>query len=139
MKKYSIYLGLLGLIGVGIVYFIYNKPHQNIKKSKPDFKVEAVQLFNEFEINESDANTKYLDKLIEVNGTVRDVSTDKDGNISVILDSDNEMAGVICQLDNMTTHKKTSFDIGEKVIFKGLCTGMLMDVILVRCVEVEDN
>jgi len=137
MKKYTLYIGLLGLLGAGVAYFMYNKPHKNIKKSKTDFQIEAVQLFTEFEENESDANTKYLDKLIELKGTVREVSSDKEGNVSIILNSDNDLAGVICQLDNLTTHNRTSFDKGEKVTLKGICTGMLMDVVLVRCVEVE--
>jgi hypothetical protein len=118
---------------------MYNKPHKNIGNSKVDFKMEAKQLFAAFEENESEANTKYLDKIIEVSGTVREVNTGEEDNISVILESENELSGVICQLDNLTTHKKTNFSPGEKVIFKGICTGMLMDVVMVRCVEVEKN
>jgi hypothetical protein len=46
---------------------------------------------------------------------------------------------VNCQLDELTEHKNTTFTPGDKVIFKGICTGMLMDVVMVRCVEVETN
>ena len=136
MKKILFSLGILGLIGLAIGLYVYNKPHKNIEKSAADFKIEANQLLTEFEANESEANKKYLDKLIEVTGTVREMSSDEEG-ISVILESENPLSGVICQLDNLTTHKKTSFQTGEKVTFKGLCTGMLMDVILVRCVQVN--
>jgi hypothetical protein len=139
MKKFLFSFGLIGLIGVGVGLYIYNKPHKDIKKSKPDFKIEASQLLAEFEENETEANTKYLDKLIEVEGTVREVSLDDEGNVSVILESENPLSGIICQLDDLATHEKESFDPGEKVTFKGLCTGMLMDVVLVRCVEVDNN
>ncbi len=139
MKKYLIYIILLGLIGAGFGFYIYNKPHKNIKNIKVDFKIEASQFLAAFEENESEANTKYLDKIIEVRGTVREVNSDEEGNISVILDSENELSGVICQLDNLTTHKRTNFNPGENVAFKGICTGMLMDVVMVRCVEVQKN
>ena len=137
MKKFLFSFGLIGLLGVGFGIYMYNKPHKDIKKSTADIKIEANQLLTDFEENEAEANTTYLDKLIEVTGTVREVSKDEEGNVSVILESENPLAGVICQLDNLTAHNKTSFEPGEKVAFKGLCTGMLMDVVLVRCVEVE--
>ena len=137
MKKFLFSFGLIGLLGVGFGIYMYNKPHKDIKKSTADLKIEANQLLTDFEENEAEANTTYLDKLIEVTGTVREVSKDEEGNVSVILESENPLAGVICQLDNLTAHDKTSFESGEKVAFKGLCTGMLMDVVLVRCVEVE--
>ena len=137
MKKYLIYILLLGLIGAVFGFYMYNKPHKNIKNSKVDFTMEANQLFAVFEENEQEANTKYLDKIIEVTGTVRSVDAAEKGNISVILESENDMSGVICQLDNLTSPKRTNFSSGEKVTFKGICTGMLMDVVMVRCVEVE--
>ena len=139
MKKYLFSFGIIGLIGLVVGLIIYNKPHKDIKSSAADLQIEASQLLSQFEENESNANTKYLDKLIEVSGSIRETSTDEDGNINVILESENPLSGVICQLDNLTEHKNTSFKPGEKVAFKGLCTGMLIDVVLVRCVEVENK
>ena len=42
------------------------------------------------------------------------------------------MGGVICQMEPSF---EGEFETGESATFKGLCTGYLMDVILVRCVE----
>ena len=125
---------LLALLGLGVGYFMYNKPHQNMDKAKVDVALEASELFTAFETNEAEANEKYLDKIIKVSGTVKEVSTDDKGNISVTLESGSEMFGVICQMDDLTEHAKTNFEPGEQVTFKGVCTGMLMDVVLVRCV-----
>ncbi len=139
MTKKLIYVLLLGIIAAGFGFYMYNKPHKNIRNSKVDFTMEAKQLFSAFEENESEANTKYLDKIIEVSGTVREANTGEENNISVILESENELSGVICQLDNLTSHKKTNFKPGENVVFKGICTGMLMDVVMVRCIEIQKN
>lgn len=103
-------------------------------KAKVDVALEASELFTAFETNEAEANEKYLDKIIKVSGTVKEVSTDDKGNISVTLESGSEMFGVVCQMDDLTKHAKTNFEPGEQITFKGVCTGMLMDVVLVRCV-----
>lgn len=125
---------LLALLGVGVGYFMYNKPHQNMEKAEADMTLESTALFSAFEVNEAEANEKYLDKVIKISGTVKEVNTDEEGNISLTLESGNELFGVICQMDNLTKQEKTDFKIGEQVTLKGICTGMLMDVVLVRCV-----
>ena len=125
---------LLALLGVGVGYFMYNKPHQNMEKAEADMTLESTALFSAFEANEAEANEKYLDKIIKISGTVKEVNTDEEGNISLTLESGNELFGVICQMDNLTKQEKTDFKIGEQVTLKGICTGMLMDVVLVRCV-----
>ena len=61
-----------------------------------------------------EANSKYLDKIIEVSGVVKESTTDENGMTSLTLESGNDMFGVICQLDNLTTHNRTNFQEGEK-------------------------
>jgi hypothetical protein len=136
MKKYIIILGVVLLTVCVFGYFQYNKPHEDINSAASDLKIEAPELFTEFETDEATANTKYLDKIVEVSGVVREVSPDEEGQLSVTLDSGSDLFGVICQLDNLTEQKKTDFKVGEEVTLKGICTGMLMDVVLVRCVAI---
>ena len=134
MKKIITIGLLLAVVGAGVGFMIYNKPHQNMQSAKSDFKMTATELFSDFEANETTANTKYLDKVIELNGTVQSVS-EEENKVSITLDAGGLMGGVICQLDELSKHKRTEFKKGETVQMKGLCTGMLMDVVLVRCVE----
>ena len=136
MKKLLAVGLFLALLGLGTGYFIYNKPFKNMARAEADVALNAPDLFSAFEADESAANQKYLDKVIKVTGTVKEVSKGDDGNISVTLETGNELFGVICQLDNLSKQEKTDFQPGEKVTFKGICTGMLMDVVLVRCVLV---
>ncbi len=123
-------------MGAAFGFYKYNQPHKNIGNAISDFELSSVQLFSDFELNEKESNTKYLDKIIEVNGVVNDFSKDDSGVATITLDSGNEMFGVICQMDNMSKHKRSEFKIGEKVKLKGICTGILMDVVLVRCIEI---
>ena len=136
MKKYLKYILLLGVLGGAFGFYMYNKPHQDMTKSTADLKLSSTQLFADFEENETTANVKYLDKIVEVSGRVKEVSQDENGMTSLTLETESDMFGVICQLDNLTKHARTDFKEGEEVKLKGICTGVLMDVVLVRCVEV---
>ena len=105
-----------------------------MRNAKADISLKAAQLFSEYEADEKAANTKYLDKTVEVTGKVQSTES-KEGKTSITLDAGGLMGGVICTLDELTKHKRTSFKEGEEVTLKCKCTGMLMDVVLVRCVE----
>ncbi len=136
MKKLILPALLLALIGGFVGYKMYNKPHQEMTSAKADITLAANQLFSEYESDESGANTKYLDKVVQVSGKVLEAAPDKEGIVSVTLDGGGMLGGVICKLDQLTKHKRDNFKAGETVTFKGKCTGMLMDVVLVRCVEI---
>lgn len=136
MKK-TILIGVLvlGAIGAITAYFMYNKPHKDMEAASADITLEATALFAAFQADEQAANAQYLDKVVQVSGKVKHVNQE-DGKISVTLDSGDEMSGVVCQLDDLSTPSRTDFKEGEQVTFKGMCTGVLLDVVLVRCVEV---
>ncbi len=136
MKKILIAFGLLVLIGGGVAFYLYNKPHQNIERAEADFEMPASELFAAFEQNEQAAQDKYLDKIIKVTGAVQEVKKSDDGSTQIILEGDG-MFGVSCQLDDKVEHSHTDLETGEKATLKGICTGKLMDVVLVRCVVVD--
>ena len=136
MKKVLITIGILALIGGGVAIYLYNMPHQNIQKAEADYTMTAQELFQAFESDESTANEKYLDQIIQVSGAVQSVNKKEDGTTSVTLQGIG-MFGVVCEMDQRTEHERTDFEQGERVTLKGKCTGKLMDVVLVRCVEVN--
>lgn len=133
MKKIIIGIVILGVVGLSYGAYMYFKPNANMSDLKSDVTFTAQDLLTAFETDEAAANTQYLDKVIEITGTIKDISTSEEGVISVTLDAGSELSGVICELQKETKHR--TFKVGETVIFKGMCTGMLMDVVLVRCVE----
>ena len=128
----SVLLVLL-LVGGFIGYRMYNKPHRDLAGATADFNLPATELFSDYEADEMGANTKYLDKVIRVSGTITEVNTDETGQTNLTLDAGGLLGGVICQLDPAN---KSTFSVGQEVSLNGLCTGMLMDVILVRCTPV---
>ncbi|HNE30452.1 MAG TPA: hypothetical protein PLW66_14865, partial [Saprospiraceae bacterium] len=69
MKKVILAVLALALVGAGVGYYLWNKPHQDIAASKTDVAIDAKQLFDEFNNDETAATAKYLDKMIAVSGT----------------------------------------------------------------------
>lgn len=127
-------ISLLVVITTGgiIAYQLYNKPHRNVTASR-SIPVSALQLASEYESNEEQANLKYLDKVLEVDGVINEISKNQSGE-SVITLKGNDMTGVICTLqDNAGLNAKP----GTSITLKGICTGYLTDVILVRAIVLE--
>jgi hypothetical protein len=136
MKKLLGIIAILGLVAAGLGYYYYNKPTESLADAKPVFTVSADTLFAEFESDESTANKKYLDKTIEVTGKVMSVNADTSG-LAITLETTSGMFGVICKLEDKQV-EESAYQAGQRVKMKGQCTGYLMDVVLVRCVEVKE-
>ena len=133
MKKLLKILLVPAIIGLAVAYYMYNKPAKTSANLKPDFELTAGSLFQEFSDNEADANTKYLDKVVQVSGKIREVQKD-DSGIKLVLETDDAMFGVICEIDGDNSDK--DYKVGDEVKLKGFCTGLLMDVVITRCVEI---
>lgn len=133
MKKTLITVAILGVLGFSYGLYEYFRPNANMASLESDMTLAAADLFTQFETDEAASNEKYLDKVIEVSGMIKDISTSEEEVTSITLDANNDLSGIICELEKDTKHR--TFKTGETVTFKGMCTGMLMDVVLVRCIE----
>jgi hypothetical protein len=124
----------------GVLYFLYlyNKPFKNIEKSKADIELTAQFLIEDYEINESDANAKYLDKLIQIEGEISDISINN-GNSVITLKHSTSMSSVICNMLPEYNVNTLKLNKGDTVLLKGICTGYLLDIILINCVLVKNK
>lgn len=134
MNKKNIIIAILvlGIIGLFVAYKIYNKPHINVSKAKSDLTLTADTIINDFSSDENVANSKYLEKIIEVKGTISEVKNEKGKGI-VTLKTNDDFGSVICHLSADATKNISSLKEGQTITLKGICTGYLMDVILVKC------
>lgn len=136
MKKILLFLLVLVIGGGAYGIYMYNKPHKNMQRQGADFELSASDLYSDFENDESAANTKYLDKIIQVSGNIREIIKEED-KVSIILETGNLLGGITCELDDHSQHDISSLSEGDQLILKGICTGMLMDVVLVRCIIIS--
>ena len=109
----------------GYAYYMWNKPARDVAKEK-GIQITAVAIFDSFSNNEESANAQFLNKAIEVTGTVSDVKKNQAGETVVYLKSDDPVFGVNCTFkQNPGAIKK-----GNTITFKGICTGYLSDVVI---------
>jgi hypothetical protein len=137
--KTKIIIGLLfiAVLGISAGFFLYQKPAEKTVSGKAEFETTAMQLFNEFDTDEALANKKYLNRIIAVRGTISEITAVDSAGLSILLETGNPLFGVSCQLSQ--AKGKSMLKRGQEVEIRGLCTGKLMDVVLVRCVIETDG
>jgi len=133
MKKIIGLVAALGLLGGMFGYMQFNKTLDNTADLDADKKISAQELFSEFETDENTANKNYLDKIIEVTGTVASTKNE-DGKTNIYLETEDMLANIFCQMENQLEIIPND---GDQVTIKGVCTGYLTDVVLVRSVIIE--
>ncbi|MDD7913079.1 OB-fold protein [Polaribacter ponticola] len=131
-KKIFFIVLILGLTTVLLAYKMYNKPHINVANSSANIILTANKIVNDFTSDENAANTKYLEKIIEVKGVIskREI---ENGKGIITLKTNDEFGSVLCHLSEVASKNVNAIKEGDVVSVKGICTGYLMDVVLVKC------
>jgi hypothetical protein len=132
-KKISIFLAGAAVCLCAAWYW-YNKPRVGVAHTAADVVVTAAQLYGNYQSAETEANKIYLDKTIEVKGTVDDMITiNKD---VVIMLGAGSPGGISCRFSPGTAVGNMAIKKGMQVVIKGRCTGFNIDVNLVDCIVI---
>lgn len=132
LKNIVIVIFVLLVIGAFVGYKMYNKPHVNVAETNADILTTANKIIKDFSSDETTANVKYLEKIIELKGVVSETKKEKEKGI-ITLKTNDDFGNVLCHLSEISTEKINSIKVGQNITVKGICTGYLMDVILVKC------
>jgi len=128
MKKLFLFILLLVIItGSWIAYSLYNKPHRNPDEESA-IKINAIELYQEFEKNETEANKKYLDKVLDINGVVVEIASNQASAQIILLGTEDPFFGIRCTMNDTLSKAQ----VGDTVTLRGICTGYLSDVIIVN-------
>ncbi|HMQ06550.1 MAG TPA: hypothetical protein PKC30_04570 [Saprospiraceae bacterium] len=130
------FLLIIVVIMAFIAYSMYHKKHVDMLKAKPNYLLTASELYSAFEKDEEEANATYLGKIVQVKGRVSSVLKDeKMGNI--YLSTNGNLGEISCSF--LDYDFMTGIEEGMEVTVRGICTGILMDVILERCTLINKN
>ncbi|MFK5880438.1 MAG: hypothetical protein QM478_13190 [Flavobacteriaceae bacterium] len=113
-----------------------NKEHVNVEKTTPNMIIAVAQILSDYQNNEAAANTKFTDKVIQLKGVISEIST-HDGNATITLSHPNFDTTVICSFQPKENLSVLKYKKGDKISLKGICTGYLLDVVLVNCVIIK--
>ena len=98
----------------------------------PVLTVNSKTLYKEYSNNEIAADDKYKEKIIQVNGTIRDIGNDLMDDAYITLIGDEFFGDVQCffpDKSNLIDVKK-----GQRVTVVGYCDGLFLNVLLKNCI-----
>jgi len=148
-KKKIIWALIILAIVFALVYAYreYTRTHKDLAGVKADLAVESGILISEFEKNDSAANKKYLGKILDISGVVKEIDTAAGGIYTIVLGHPGSKSSVRCQLDSIHASDAAKLSSGSSVLMRGACTGfeknellgenLGSDVHLNRCVVVS--
>lgn len=124
-KKVLLTIASLVIIGIAIALSQFFKPARDVQATTTDFKLKASELVNEYLKDANKANQKYLDeagnsKVIEITGTVSDISTDFNNQKVILLKETSDKAGVSASFTAETSKNVANVKVGELVTIKGV-------------------
>jgi hypothetical protein len=138
----NILLSLLVIIAAAAIYIYkeYNRTHKDTARVKADYSIAATDLIKEFDTDVQASNKKYWDKVIKVEGIVKEIVKDEKGFYSLAIGDTTSLSSVRCSIDSVHSKEAAVVKKGSIIAVKGICSGfnedeMLgSDVILVRSV-----
>jgi len=118
-------IGAILVIGGSIGFYLFNMPHRDVQATEIDASLSAESLVNEYLNDYNAANLKYLDEegesnVLQVNGTIAQVSEDYQGDLVLTLQSGEMKAGVNCTLLSNEKNAGSAYKVGDKVTIKGV-------------------
>lgn len=130
--KAGLIIGAVAVVaGVAGGIYMFGKKHKDLSVTKPDFVIQADALLKEFETNEQEASLKYINKVIEVSGTISSAEKGEGTAWSIALDTGSDFAKILCTFTSIDD--TTQLEPGKQVVLRGECSGYLMDVLLNNC------
>jgi hypothetical protein len=126
--RYKIILLVTALIVIAAgAYFYVNRKTQSLTDSNADFKISAVKFLEEYSSDQILSDKKYLGKVIQVEGNLKEIERDDKGSLTFVLGDLTSMSSVRCSIDTTVVIDESAYPVGTAVSLKGECTGFNAD------------
>ncbi len=131
-RKTILGIALVTII-LGLVYgfYEYNRGEASMEKLTTDLSTTAVQLMKAYQEDETTADTRFVGKILEIKGELKEVVEKNEVQI-LFLEADDAMGSIQCEMQVNAVGIESL--VGQTILVKGLCDGYLMDVILSDCI-----
>ncbi len=138
MKKrtrYALFI-LAFLAGAAALYgyHLFNATNSSLVHEQAAVSLSANELLSAFDKDEAAAGREYSDKIVAVRGQVRQINKDEKGGYTIYLATEDPLKSISCALDSLYRQQPPVVKTGDSITVKGVCTGVLLDVVLIRCV-----
>ncbi|MEM9001533.1 MAG: hypothetical protein AAGB24_14820 [Bacteroidota bacterium] len=128
------------LIGLVVCIYTLSKKASNAvsENSNVEVKIGSKELLAAFMKDEATANKNFVEKIIEVEGQVRDITFLND-RYTILLQGQGDYACLMCDMNPEQIEKIGQIKKGDNITLKGICKGFLMDAILLNCVLIKNS
>lgn len=109
---------VIALVGGFIAYRMYNEKTPDVATGQPDVTVDAKELVAAFSADTASASRKYLNKVVEVTGTIKKIDTTG----SIVLGEEGSMSEVAVGIDERHHADLKKMKEGSVVTVQGTCT-----------------
>jgi len=128
---------IIAISGILAALILFNKKHPDTAKAKPDYVINATALQKEFEDNEKTASARYINKILEVSGSIASLTPADSNHFNISLKTGSDLSSVICTFSGIYDH--SMFKPGDEITLRGECSGFLMDVLLNNCATITNH
>jgi hypothetical protein len=130
MKKILLVILVIAVVGVGAGIYLWNKAPAKVEDSASS-AINADDLAIAFTTNEQQANGKFLNKVLDVSGTIAEVTKNQDGKTVITLGvASDPLSGIQCTM----RESRVKAEVGKPVTIKGFCNGYTLVVLLSDCI-----
>ena len=128
----TVFKVLAGVVLLSLIAYlvVINLPQANIKSKDAVETISAVALYEAYSNNEKRANRKYTGKVIQLSGEIDEIYPDENNAPVVVLRSDSGDLVSVVTLETSQEKKIASYNEGDQITVKALCSGKLMEVTL---------
>ena len=130
MKTLIKILAVLVIVLLVAYLVVLNLPQANIKGKDAVETISAVELYEAYSNNENKANKKYTGNVIQLSGEIDEIYPDENNAPVVVLRSDSGDLVSVVTLETSQEKKIASYNEGDQITVKALCSGKLMEVTL---------
>ena len=130
MKTLIKILAALAIILLIAYLVVINLPQANIKGKDATETISAVALYEAYSKNENQADKKYTGKVIQLTGEIDEIYSDENDEPVVVLRSNAGDLVSVVTLESSEEEDIVSYQEGDQITLKALCSGKLMEVTL---------
>lgn len=138
MKSYTlkiVFAIAFVIFGCYFYWYFTNVSYSNIFDAKTEIKTDAEKLVASFISDQKLANTTYVEKTVEIQGIIKDISF-LNNRSTLFLEAGKYTTknSIICDMQTNQKHNINKLKLGDSVLIKGIFKGFLMDGIMLNCV-----
>jgi hypothetical protein len=122
--KWLLILALIGGILAAAVYWYVTREYENTKTVKADFITNVKDFGADFKANDSVANKKYNNKVVEITGEINEIILTDSTAVIKFTDSITNL-DIVCDFQPQSVKDIKNLKEGSIVTLKGVCTGLL--------------